>query len=108
MLESGSEGEGGPDFQVAATFKLTNTQLQVLECGPEEDNPWRVGIWALRHTRRQGYEASKVDSLKPRKYIHSGRLITLPPYVPLEPRYPQAGALRFSVDGREYVFWSLS
>ena len=32
--------------------------------------------------------ASKTDLLKPHKYIHLGRLITLPPYVPLEPRYP--------------------
>jgi len=40
------------------------------------------------------YDASKVDSLKPREYIHSGRLITLPPEVPLEPRYPQLGPSR--------------
>ena len=28
--------------------------------------------------------ASPVDSLKPRKYIHLGGLITLPPHVPLQ------------------------
>ena len=30
-----------------------------------------VGIWAIWHLWRQGYEASKSDSLKPREYIHS-------------------------------------
>jgi len=32
-----------------------------------------VWIYGLQgHLRRQGYEASNVDSLKPRKYIHLG------------------------------------
>ena len=31
-----------------------------------------VGIWALGHIRRQGYEVPKVDLRKPRKYIHLG------------------------------------
>jgi hypothetical protein len=31
-----------------------------------------VGIWALRAPKEANYEASNVDSLKPRKYIHLG------------------------------------
>jgi len=31
---------------------------------------WVYGL--LAHLRRKGYEASQVDSLKPRKYIHVG------------------------------------
>ena len=31
---------------------------------------WELGLWG--HIRRPGYKASKVDSPKPRKYIHLG------------------------------------
>jgi hypothetical protein len=44
-----------------------------------------VGSGLQRHLRRQGYEASNVDLLKPR--ICFARLITLPLKVPLEPKY---------------------
>ena len=69
-----------------ARFRLVpfeQVMSQIHRSGNESASAWHraceptqvmshVGIWALRHIRRQGYEASKVDSLKPRKYIHLG------------------------------------
>ena len=52
----------------------------------------RGELWVSQlsgHLRGQGYEASKVDSLKPHMYIHLGRHIILPPWVLLEPKYPR-------------------
>jgi len=47
------------------------THFQAREQPWLRENPRFLGIWALR---RQGYEASTVDSRKPRKYIHLGAL----------------------------------